>query len=249
MLQVSFREPRALARLPAFVRALGADERHRGHLYRDPGWLDQARAEIDRFLGPRWNRVFVDESRAYPELGSQSIGEMARQRGTHPFDVMVELALAEDLSTRFRIVLFNEDEQELSQLLLDERTVLGLSDAGAHGSQLCDACAPTYLLSYWHRQRGVLSLEQAVWRLTGQPAAVFGMSGRGSITPGSVADLVVFDPTTVGPREPERVADLPGGAERIVVRASGIEFVFVNGEPIIATRALRRDISPGQLVR
>src|SRR5205085_554494 len=76
--------------------------------------------------------------------------------------------------------------------------VLGLSDAGAHASQLCDACFSTHLLSHWTREKGVLSLEQAVWRLTGQPAQIFGIADRGVVKEGLAADLVAFDPDTVG---------------------------------------------------
>src|SRR5207237_2643698 len=140
--------------------------------------------------------------------------ELAAERGVDPFDVLLDLSLEEDLQTRFRIVLANDDDEELSGLLNDGRTVLGLSDAGAHASQLCDACFSTHLLGHWVRDRKVLSLEQAVWRLTAQPAQVFRIPDRGTIAPGAVADLVAFDPDRIGvDGDLERVWDLPGGAD------------------------------------
>ncbi len=148
---------------------------------------------------------------------------------------MIDLALEDDLATRYRIVLANDDEEELAALLQDERTVLGLSDAGAHASQLCDANFSTHLLSVWVRERGVLSLEQAVWRLSGQAAEVFRLEGRGRIVEGGAADLVVFDPDTVASEPQERVWDLPAGADRLIARSRGIEHVWVNGT------AIRRD--------
>jgi N-acyl-D-aspartate/D-glutamate deacylase len=96
-------------------------------------------------------------------------------------------------------------------ILTGERTLLGLSDAGAHASQLCDAVFSTHLLEHWVRETGTLPLEKAVWRLTGQSAAVFGVPGRGRVAPGYYADLVAFDPAAVRVERQERVWDLPAG--------------------------------------
>ncbi len=107
--------------------------------------------------------------------------------------------------------------------------MIGLSDAGAHASQLCDACAPTELLGTWVRERGVLSLEEAVRRLTTQPAEVFGITDRGRLAPGLAADVTVFDPAAVGCSALRRVRDFPAGADRLVSDAHGIRAVVVNG--------------------
>ena len=122
------------------------------------------------------------------------MAEVAEERGVERFDVLVDLSLEDGLRTRFQVVLLNDDEVEVADLLRDKRTVLGLSDAGAHASQLCDACFSTHLLGYWSRQRQTLSLEEAVWRLTGHPAQVFRLGGRGIVGEGYTADLVAFDP-------------------------------------------------------
>src|SRR5436305_13298680 len=99
--------------------------------------------------------------------------------------------------------------------------MLGLSDAGAHASQLCDACAPTELLGTWVRERSVLSLEEAVRRLTAEPAEVFGSTDRGRLAPGLAADVTAFAPATVGCRPLRRVYGVPAGAGRLVSAAGG----------------------------
>ena len=127
--------------------------------------------------------------------------------------------------------------------------MLGLSDAGAHTSQLCDANAPTHLLGYWTRERKVLSLEDAVWRLSGQPAEVFGLRDRGVIRAGAIADLVAFDPATVGSQRLERVRDLPGGADRVVARSIGVEHVWVGGTRVRRDGVDLAGVAPGRLLR
>jgi N-acyl-D-amino-acid deacylase len=99
----------------------------------------------------------------------------------------------------------------------------------AHASQLCDACQGTYLLARWVREKQALSLEQAVRMLTSRPAKVFGITDRGRLAVGWPADVLVFDPDTVGAGPLKRVWDFPGGANRLVSEASGIDAVIVNG--------------------
>jgi N-acyl-D-aspartate/D-glutamate deacylase len=108
-------------------------------------------------------------------------------------------------------------------------TVLGLSDGGAHVDLMCDAGYPTVLLGKWVRERRVLSLELAVQRLTSQPADLLGLGNRGRLVRGACADVVIFDPATVGPGKREKVFDLPGGGKRIVVHSTGIDHTIVNG--------------------
>lgn len=175
--------------------------------------------------------------------------QVAAARGTNPFDLMLDLALTDDVPTRFRIIMDNDGYDELGDLLADKRTLLGLSDAGAHASQLCDACFSTHLLAHWVRERGSLSIEDAVWRLTGHPHQAFRLADRGLVREGYYADLVAFDPATVGITAPERVHDQPGGADRLVVRSTGIEHVWVNGQPIWQHGEALPHVAPGQLIR
>jgi N-acyl-D-aspartate/D-glutamate deacylase len=132
------------------------------------------------------------------------------------------------------VVIGNYNEAELGQMLTDDRPLLGLSDAGAHASQLCDAVFSTHLLEHWVRETSVLSLEKAVWRLSGQPASFFGLPDRGTIAPGNWADLVAFDPDVIAVEPLRRVWDLPGGTDRVVAGSQGIHWVWVNGHTIVA---------------
>src|SRR5262249_61457473 len=150
---------------------------------------------------------------------------VADERGVTPVDLMLDLALASDLETRFRLAILNTDPAIVAELLAHPATMLGLSDAGAHASQLCDACAPTELLGTWARERGTLALEDAVRRLTGQPADVFGLCDRGRLAVGLAADLVVFDAAAVGCGPLRRVWDFPAGADRLGSAARGIRAV------------------------
>ena len=145
---------------------------------------------------------------------------------------MLDLSIASNLTTLFRITILNDDEEKVAQLLTQPDAMLGLTDAGAHASQLCDACAYTYTLGHWVREKQVLSLPQAVRMMTARPAEVYGLRDRGRIAVGAPADLVLFDPETVGAGALRRVNDLPGGADRLVSDASGIEMVMVGGVPI-----------------
>jgi N-acyl-D-aspartate/D-glutamate deacylase len=240
VMQVTLEDPFPFAMQPAFKEILAVPRDRRGELYADPAWRERARPDLDRGYGQRWGQTTVQETTAHEAIkNGPTLAAVAAERGVDPFDLLIDLSLAENLKTRFRIVLSNDDDQQLAQLLRDPRTVLGLSDAGAHASQLCDACFSTHLLEVWSRERGVLSTEEAVWRLTGQPAGLFGLTGRGTISDGSFADLVAFDPDTVAAGQLERVWDLPAGADRLVSHSAGIDSVWVNG---VASRRDGKDV-------
>jgi N-acyl-D-aspartate/D-glutamate deacylase len=127
-------------------------------------------------------------------------------------------------------------------LLRQPDGVLGLADSGAHASQLCDACFATHLLGHWVRERGTLTLEQAVFLLTRRVAEVLGLPDHGLLRPGLPADVVVLDPARVAAGPLRRVRDLPAGADRLVADAIGIEAVVVNGVPV--RRAGRDALDP-----
>jgi N-acyl-D-aspartate/D-glutamate deacylase len=169
---------------------------------------------------------------------------------------VLDLSCEEHLETRFRSVLANDDDEAIEWLLQKEGMLIGLSDAGAHVSQLCDACAPTDLLGNWVRERGALPLERAVRKLTGEPADVYGLSGqggRGYVREGMTADVVVFDPETVAPGPLRRIRDFPAEGERLVADApSGMSHVLVNGTPIRVDGEPDADAvaaKPGRLLR
>src|SRR5262249_42720229 len=160
-----------------------------------------------------------------PSLEEHSVAELAAKKGVHPVDLALDMGLATDLGARFRIAVMNQDENAVGELLSHPSVVLGLSDAGAHASQLCDACFSTHLLARWVREKQALSIEQAVRLLTSRSAEVFGIADRGRLA-GAVA---VFAPATVGCSPLRRVRDLPAGQDRLIADATGMRAVVVNG--------------------
>ena len=221
----------------------------RATLYRDPSWRDRARPTTLAAWAHRWSKIDVEETDTHHDLVGTKLERLAEDRGTTPFDLMLDLALTDDLATRFRVVMDNDGDDEIGELLADKRILLGLSDAGAHASQLCDACYSTHLLGHWVREREAITLEDAVWRLTGHPHQAFRIPDRGLVKEGFHADLVAFDAGTVGCAPSERVRDQPGGADRLIVRSIGVEHVWING---VATRVAGEDlpgVAPGRLLR
>jgi N-acyl-D-aspartate/D-glutamate deacylase len=193
-------------------------------------------------MKPRWETFEVSESARFPELQGRRVADLARERGCSPFDVMCEIAVQEDLATRFRAYIANDDVEDVRDLLTHDRVVLGLSDAGAHVDQLCDAPLYTDLLGRWVRERGVMSLAKAVRKLSGEPADMFGFVRRGYLREGYWADVCVFDPQTVDPGPLRRVRDFPADAERLTAdRPIGVRHVLVNGTPIRSYERSRID--------
>ncbi|HXJ36154.1 MAG TPA: amidohydrolase family protein [Candidatus Eisenbacteria bacterium] len=249
-------EPFIFESMGAFRTIAGEDREGRIRAYRDPAFRQRMRDELaTRMAGVfafSWERMVVSYYPPEPSLEERGMEVVARERGTDPVDLMLDLALASDLAARFRMSVVNFDEDEVAELLVHPNTMIGLSDAGAHASQLCDACFSTHLLGHWVREKGTLTLEQAVRMLTSRVADVMGIQDRGRLAPGLAADVTVFDPDTVGCSKLRRVHDLPAGADRLVADAFGINAVVVNG---VVVREGGRDAVkadgalPGRLLR
>jgi len=233
-MQFTLADPYSLNTGTVFGELLKVSRPVRLAAYRDRAWRELAAEDLEHSpMKPRWETFEVSESARFPELQGRRVTELARERGCSPLDVMCELAVAEDLATRFRAYIANDDADAVGRLLTHEHVVLGLSDAGAHVDQLCDAPLPTDLLGMWVRERGVLPLEHAVRKLTGEPADMFGFVGRGYLREGSWADVCVFEPDTVGTGPTRRVRDFPADAERLTAEEpTGVRHVLVNGTPI-----------------
>jgi len=249
VMQIAMTDPVPLAEIDVWKEVLAVPRQDRAAMYRDEAWRDRARDATLAAWSHRWAKTSVEETVRHGDAVGIPLDELATARGTNPFDLLLDLALDDEMATRFRIVLENDGDDELADLLADKRTLLGLSDAGAHASQLCDACYSTHLLGHWVRERKALSLEDAVWRLTGHPHQAFRIAERGLVQEGFHADLVAFDPDTVGCTPVERVQDQPGGADRLVVDSTGVTHTWVNG---VATRRDGTDVPdarPGRLLR
>jgi len=202
--------------------------------YRDPEWRNRAYEDLQRpEMAPRCTTFEVAQTEGVPELVGRRVADLARERGCGPLDVMCEIAVAEDLETRFRAYIANDDVDDVRELLTKDRVVLGLGDAGAHVDQLCDAPLYTDLLGRWVREREVMPLERAVRKLSGEAADLFGFARRGYLREGCWADVCVFDPATVDPGPLTRVRDFPADAERLTAQdPTGVRHVLVNGTPI-----------------
>ena len=216
--QMNLKEPFTFNMRPIFAALMDTTFEQRVAAYRDPSWRARAWDELNGagVLPPNWASLTVAESSTHPELVGRPLPELAKERGCTPLDVMLDVSLSEALETRFTSVLANNDPDAIAWLLPQETVLLGLADSGAHVSQLCDACFATDLLGNWVRDRAVMPMERAIHKLTGEPAAVYGLTDRGTIAPGKAADITVFDPDTVAPGPLRRVHDFP--AERRAAR-------------------------------
>jgi N-acyl-D-aspartate/D-glutamate deacylase len=200
----------------------------------------------------RWDDMLVQEtfSEATQRYEGRRIGDIAREHRRDPFDVLCDIVLADDLRTG--LVPYATGDDEASWALRtaawrDPRVVLGASDAGAHLDLITTFDWCTAFLAT-NRERDVLPLEHAVRRITGELSALYGLRGRGVIVPGSFADLVVFDPATIGPGPARWRQDLPGGAGRLFADALGIDHVIVNGVVAVSAGSLT-GARPGRVLR
>ena len=178
------------------------------------------------------------------------VAGLARQAGKDPFDWLLDFALDGEMEALWDCKLFNTDEDQVKRLLRRDDSAVALSDAGAHLSFLCDAGFGLHLFGHWVRERGDLTLEQAVQSVTSRAADVYRIKDRGRLVPGAWADMILFDPATVGRGEKRRVYDLPAGSGRVHTPPVGLHGVWVNGRRAIGEEGRRLDCGkPGRLLR
>ncbi len=219
---------------------------------------------VDEAMHAQYGPVYGAEPRPptfdllYPvggEDAARSVADLAEAAGTTPVDLIIDRALATDFrqcftqSSRLAPNVTPAEEAEIRVALLRRPdTVLAASDSGAHVSQILDSNIPGYVLSQWVRERQLLGWPEAVRMLTHEPATVWGFRDRGLLHAGYAADIVVFDPDTVGSALPEVVRDLPDGGPRLVQHGVGFETTIVNGTVTWLGGACTGDL-PGRLVR
>ena len=232
--EINMRNPFSFAGFPAWKRVFEDKSKEaQAAVYRDAAFRNRFREDLKKPAGfGNWARITVHEVKnpQLKHLEGKTVAEVAAERGVDGVDALLDITLADDLENEFTMQSFNTRADRMAELLNDPSVLLGLGDGGAHLDMLCDSGYPTYVLGTWVRERKVLTLEEAVRRMTSDPADFFGIRDRGRIQPGMAADLVLFDPATVGSvGRPERRYDLPGGAKRMVMRSQGIEMTLVNG--------------------
>ena len=222
----------------------------------DPAFRASVRAELAapttfRLFNNEWDKVHIVETARAENAGleQRTIAAIAAERGHDPLATMLDLAIAEGLATVFTAQLLNSDEAAVGRMLNHPHSIVSLSDAGAHLTFFNDAGFGLHLLGHWSRELGAISLPEAVRRLTSHPASVLGLQQRGLIRAGWAADLLLFDPATVGRGPKRRVHDLPAGAARLTTDALGVHGVWVNGRLVADARGLVADTPlAGQLL-
>jgi len=199
-----------------------------------------------RLFTGQWDHmsVFTVEKPELRGLVDKSLATLSQERNKDPLDLFFDLALEDNLNLQF----LYEFGQVNKDMLTHPHTLVGLSDGGAHADMRCEAGYSTYLLGTIVRDKQMLSLEEAIRRLTSVPAQVFGIPLRGTVAPGMIADLVVFDPATVNCGKQEAVRDFPGGGLRYIEKSSGIAHTIVNGK-VLFSHGETQGALPGRVLR
>src|SRR6516164_8610017 len=248
------RTPSLCGEMPSWRPAFNRAREEQIALYRSDRFRAEFRDDLQHrrgaFFNGQWEAVTVAKvaKAEHRPLLNRSIQQVAELQHKHPVDAFLDLAIAENLELGITVQLINADQNAVSRLIRRPEVMIGLSDAGAHVSQHCEAGSPTYMLREWVYNNPVLSLETAIKRVTSEPADFLGLESKGRIRPGMDADLVVFDPATVDTRPLEWVNDLPGGAPRLIERSQGILWSIIGGEVIFANNEYQ-GVMPGQVLK
>ena len=187
-------EPTAFYAMPAIAELVALAPEDRPRLYADRAWRGRVQEDLDKsgLLNRRWGAAHLVESPGHAGLVGRTIGDIAAERHCSPFDVLCDLAIIDAMQTRVRITFANDDVAAVTRLLQGDGCILGLSDAGAHVSQICDAVMPTDFLAHWVRDREVMTVEDGVRKLTGEIADVLDLD-RGYLrvgAPGASSSLI-----------------------------------------------------------
>jgi len=245
--EFTLHEPYVFEGLRAWQPLMKMDQKTFAAAIADPALRASLKAELTersrRMFTGEWEKAFVAQvaDPAHASYEGKSIGVLAKSKGKHPVDFILDLALAENLDTLFTATLLNSDEDAVGRMMQDKNAIVSLSDAGAHLTFLCDAGFGLHVLGHWVRDRKLMPVEQAVRKLTAEAAELFGIKNRGTIATGMHADLLLFDPGTVGRGPSRRVFDLPAGASRLTTPATGVHGVWVNGKMVADGNGIRAD--------
>jgi N-acyl-D-aspartate/D-glutamate deacylase len=218
----------------------------------DPVAREELVGEADSGGGPDFKRFFVtaggEEGARYDCDPARSLDRVAAGRGVSPAAAFIDLCLETDGRVVVYWPILNQDLDAIAEMLTDDTVVLGLADAGAHVGQILDASQPTFFLTYWIREQELMPIERAVQRLTQDGARLFGLTDRGELRPGSMADVNVIDWDGLHLPLPEYVHDFPQGAGRFVQRAQGYDATVVNGQVVLEDGVHTGDL-PGTVLR
>jgi N-acyl-D-aspartate/D-glutamate deacylase len=258
-MNMSFRNYCALFMLPDWKTVMDLPVPERMEKLRDPSvraFLEERAKSPEAGVIARladWSRYMIGDtySAANEGLKGRKIAGLAAERGTAPFDTLVDVVLADDLRTILWPLPTDSDDASWrlrKEAWARDDVLIGGSDAGAHLDRMCGAPYTTRFLGDCLRGRKLVPLERAVQLITQAPAALFGLRDRGVLAEGAVADIAVFDPDSVDADEVELVADLPGGTARLHSGSLGVERVYVAGRPIVTEGAPTGEL-PGTVLR
>jgi N-acyl-D-amino-acid deacylase len=247
------RTPNLFSEFPSWKPAFNRSKEEQLALYASTGFRDAFKAELKAnrgaFFNGEWDKVFVadvhnPENRRYLGKTIQELGETEHK---NPVDALLDLAIGEGLELELISQNINQNPVTMRKLVTSPELLFGLSDGGAHLNETCGAGMTSYVLREWVMERHVLSLEQAVMRLSTEQADLLGLKNKGRIGVGTDADLVLFDPATVRTKPIERVNDLPGGKPRLIERAEGIAYTIVAGQ-VVFDHDQYQEVLPGQVL-
>jgi N-acyl-D-aspartate/D-glutamate deacylase len=244
--------------LPGWAKVMALPPSEKLAMLRDPSQraeldrLAQSTPGLQRAIG-NWSQYRIIEafSAHTKPFEGRTVGEVATELGTSAWDTLCDIVIADELKTSIMAPDRGQDEaswRSRVEVWRDGRAIVGASDAGAHLDMIDSYSYSTTLLSKAVREHDLLSIEEAISMMTSVPAALYGVIDRGTLVEGSFADLVIFDPATIGPGLVETRFDLPAGAGRIYGEALGISHVFVNGSEVVTGNQFT-DARPGTLLR
>jgi N-acyl-D-amino-acid deacylase len=238
----TLRDPYLLYSHDAFDPVKAASAEDRPSIYHDQAFRKRLR---DNFRHPRSGILFYGDWEQV-ERDGVPVTELARRAAKDPLDYVFDLPIDTPLVAK----LFQNDDAGVAPLLRHHAGVVALSDAGAHLIYFCDAGFGLHFLAHWVRETQTFTLEEGVRRLTSDPARKYRIPGRGTIAPGMWADLLLFDPASVGISPLKRVKDLPAGGSRMIREPRGVHAVWVNGLRVFdGVKYDARQYGPGHVIR
>ena len=241
-------------RTPAWMELRQLDFEGRLNAIRDADYRQRLIVEVKEQGQPvlegtkRWFWMGDAERPCYTQALDKSLYAMAQAADEHPVETWLRITDETNGRALFHMRGFNVNLDSLEELITTEWAMPGLGDAGAHVSQMIDSGWSTFILSHWHRDSGVYSLEEAVRRISAVPAGVLGLEDRGVLAVGKRADLNVFDLSQLEERMPEIVNDFPFGAPRFIQRAAGYKATLCNGDFVLRDDELT-GTRPGRVLR
>ena len=257
-MEFTLRNPYLMEAYKAWRPVMEAPAEAMPGIYADPDFRAAMKAELEdqtklRVFNGDWSRIEINQA-ALPEnqcLEGNNVAALAAEAGKHPLDWLLDFGARENLDTFFSSTLLNSDEDAVGRVIADPHSTLGLGDAGAHLTFFCDAGFGLHLYGHWVRERGALSLEEAVHATTARQADIFRIPQRGRLVEGHWADLMLFDPATINRTPNRRVNDLPAEASRLTCGAVGLEGVWVNGARVASREGMVTNGAglPGQVLR